>query len=150
MSAYITNRLTAEPADRRKRGLLGSGSKGFAPRVMEGRRAERNREGRPVSLRLDKATIAKIEADRIYDLILPETDGKETVTVPLSYLESVLATGHKLEGLAPAYVSRALEKLSGTAKIHRFRRKAVIPKESLAFVAAAFRKAAESAGRSPS
>jgi hypothetical protein len=87
---------------------------------------------------LDKATIAKIEADRIYDLILPETDGKETVTVPLSYLESVLATGHKLEGLAPAYISRALEKLSGTAKIHRFRRKAVIPKESLAFVAAAF------------
>ena len=103
-----------------------------------------------MSLRLDKATIAKIEADRIYDLILPETEGKETVTVPLSYLESVLATGHKLEGLAPAYVSRALEKLSETAKIHRFRRKAVIPKESLAFVAAAFRKAAEAAERSPS
>jgi hypothetical protein len=103
-----------------------------------------------VSLRLDKATIAKIEADRIYDLILPETDGKETVTVPLSYLESVLTTGQKLEGLAPAYVRRALERLSETAKVHRFRRKAVIPKESLAFVAAAFRKAAESAERRPS
>jgi hypothetical protein len=43
-----------------------------------------------------------------------------------------------------------LERLSETAKIHRFRRKAVIPKESLAFVAAAFRKAAESAERRPS
>ena len=36
-----------------------------------------------MSLRLDVATIAKIEADRIYDLILPEMEGKETVTVPL-------------------------------------------------------------------
>ena len=81
------------------------------PRVTV--RAERNREGRPVSLRLDKSTIAKIEADRIYDLILPETDGKETVTVPLSYLETVLTTGQKLEGLAPAYVTRALEKTLG-------------------------------------
>ena len=35
-----------------------------------------------MSLRLDVATIAKIEADRIYDLILPEMEGKETVTVP--------------------------------------------------------------------
>jgi hypothetical protein len=103
-----------------------------------------------VSLRLDMATIAKIEADRIYDLILPETDGKETVTVPLPYLETVMTTGQKLEGLAPAYVRRALERLSETAKVHRFRRKAVIPKESLAFVAAAFRKAAESAERGPS
>lgn len=103
-----------------------------------------------MSLRLDMATIAKIEADRIYDLILPEMEGKGTVTVPLSYLESVLTTGHKLEGLAPAYVTRALERLSATSKVHRFRRKAVIPKESLAFVAAAFRKAAESAERSPS
>jgi hypothetical protein len=103
-----------------------------------------------VSLRLDMATIAKIEADRIYDLILPETDGKETVTVSLSYLEKVQTTGQKLEALAPAYVTRALEKLSATAKVHRFRRKAVIPKESLAFVAAAFRKAAESAERGPS
>ena len=103
-----------------------------------------------MSLRLDKATIAKIEADRIYDLILPETDGKETVTVPLKYLESVLATGHNLEALAPAYVTRALDKLSETAMVHGFRRKAVIPKESLAFVAAAFRKAAESGERSPS
>ena len=103
-----------------------------------------------MSLRLDKATIAKIEADRIYDLILPETEGKETVTVPLSYLENVQTTGQKLEGLAPAYISRALEKLSATAKVHRFRRKAVIPNESLAFVASAFRKAAEAAERSPS
>ncbi len=103
-----------------------------------------------MSLRLDKATIAKIEADRIYDLILPETDGKDTVTVPLKYLENVLATGHNLEALAPAYVTRALDKLSETAKVHRFRRRAVIPKESLAFVAAAFRKAAESAERRPS
>ena len=99
---------------------------------------------------MDMATIAKIEADRIYDLILPETDGKQTVSVPISYLEKVQATGQRLEGLAPAYVTRALEKLSATAKIHRFRRKAVIPKESLAFVAAAFRKAAESAERGPS
>jgi hypothetical protein len=127
-----------------------SGSTGIAPRVREVKRAERNREGRPVSLRLDMATIAKIEADRIYDLILPETDGKETVTVPLSYLVNVQTTGQKLERLAPAYVTRALEKLSATAKVHRFRRKAVIPKESLAFVAAAFRKAAEAAERSPS
>ena len=99
---------------------------------------------------MDMATIAKIEADRIYDLVLPETEGKETVTVPLSYLEKVQTTGQRLEGLAPAYVTRALEKLSATAKVHRFRRKAVIPKESLAFVAAAFRKAAESAERGPS
>ena len=69
-----------------------------------------------MSLRLDKATIAKIEADRIYDLILPETEGKETVTVPLSYLENVQTTGQKLQSLAPAYISRALEKLSGTAR----------------------------------
>ena len=103
-----------------------------------------------MSLRLDMSTIAKIEADRIYDLILPETEGKETVTVPLSYLENVQTTGQKLQSLAPAYISRALEKLSGTAKVHRFRRKAVIPKESLAFVAAAFRKAAEAAERRPS
>ena len=59
---------------------------GYRAESNNGHRAERNREGRPVSLRLDKATIAKIEADRIYDLILPETDGNETVTVPLSYL----------------------------------------------------------------
>ena len=123
---------------------------GFRAESSTGQMSRRNREGRPVSLRLDMATIAKIEADRIYDLVLPETEGKETVTVPLSYLEKVQTTGQKLEGLAPAYVTRALEKLSTTAKVHRFRRKAVIPKESLAFVAAAFRKAAESAERGPS
>ena len=100
-------------------------------------------------MRLDKATIAKIEADRIYDLILPETEGKETVTVPLSYLENVQTTGQKLQSLAPAYISRALEAL-GDGKGPPVQEKAVIPKESLAFVAAAFRKAAEAAERSPS
>jgi hypothetical protein len=99
-----------------------------------------------VSLRLDIATIATIEADRIYDLILPEMEEHGSVTVPLSFLENVQMTGQKLEGLAPSYVPRALERLAGTAKIHRFRKKAVIPKESLAAVAAAFRIAAESAG----
>jgi hypothetical protein len=102
-----------------------------------------------VSLRLDIATIAKIHADRIYDLILPETEDRETVTVPLPFLESVQSAGQKLEGFAPGYITRALDKLAGTAKVHRLRRKAVIPKESLAFVAAAFRKAAESAERRP-
>jgi hypothetical protein len=125
----------------------------YVPTPAHGK-VERNREGHPVSLRLDNATIAKIEADRIYDLILPETAGKgkdkDTVTVPLSFLQNVLTTGSKLERLAPAYVTRALEKLSATAEVHRFRRKAVIPKESLAFVAAAFRKAAEAAERGPS
>ena len=174
MSAYNVDRSTGDPINHRggehdcaaaliamitpcrssgrgrKKPLVMSGSTGIAPRVIEVKRAERNREGRPVSLRLDMATIAKIEADRIYDLILPETDGKETVTVPLSYLANVQTTGQKLERLAPAYVTRALERLSATAKVHRFRRKAVIPKESLAFVAAAFRKAAESAERRPS
>jgi len=103
-----------------------------------------------VSLRLDIATIAKIEADRIYDLILPDKEDQETVTVPLPYLQTVLTTGQKLERLAPAYITRALDTLAGTTKIHRLRRKAVVPKQSLAFVAAAFRKAAESAERRPS
>ena len=103
-----------------------------------------------MSLRLDIATIAKIEADRIYDLILPEKEDQETVTVPLPFLENVLSTGQKLKGFAPAYITRALDKLTGTTKVHRLRRKAVVPKQSLAFVAAAFRKAAESAERRPS
>ena len=103
-----------------------------------------------MSLRLDIATIAKIEADRIYHLIPPEMEDQETVTVPLSFLENVQTTGQKLEGLAPTYITRALETLEGTAKVHRFRRKADVPKQSLAFVAAAFRKASESAlGRRP-
>lgn len=103
-----------------------------------------------MSLRLDIATIAKMEADRIYDLILPEREDQVTVTVPLPFLENMLTTGQKLQRFAPAYVTRALDGLEGTAKVHRFRRKAVIPKQSLAFVAAAFRKAAESAqGRLP-
>ena len=103
-----------------------------------------------MSLRLDVATIAKIEADRIYHLIPPEMEDQETVAVPLPFLENVMTTGRKLEGFAPTYVTRALEQLEGTAKVHRFRKKAVIPKQSLAFVAAAFRKAAESAERRPS
>lgn len=103
-----------------------------------------------MSLGLNIATIARIEADRIYALILPETDGAETVTVPLPFLNSVLKTGQQLERLAPNYIKTGLEKLEATAKIRKFRRKAVIPKESLAFVAAAFRIAAESAeGRRP-
>jgi hypothetical protein len=103
-----------------------------------------------MSLRLDIATIAKIEADRIYDLILPEMEDQETVTVPLPFLENVLTTGKKLEGLAPTYITRAMDRLAETAKIHRFRRKAVIPKQSLADIAAAFRIASESAqGRLP-
>lgn len=120
---------------------------------MNGHRAEsnevtqRNRnEGGPlVSLRLDIATIAKIEADRIYHLIPPEMGDQETVTVPLPFLENMLTTAQRLEEFAPGYVTRALDKLEGSAKVQRFRKKAVVPKQSLAFVAAAFRKAAESA-----
>ena len=103
-----------------------------------------------MSLRLDIATIAKIEADRIYHLIPPEMEDQEPVTVPLPFLENVLTTGQRLEGFAPSYITRALDKLNGTTKVHRLRKKAVIPKQSLAFVAAAFRKAAESAERRPS
>ena len=101
-------------------------------------------------MRLDIATIAKIHADRIYDLILPEMEDQGTVTVSLPFLENVQSAGQKPEGFAPSYVTRALERLEETAKVHRLRRKAVIPKESLAFVAAAFRKAAESAEGGPS
>jgi hypothetical protein len=120
---------------------------------LNGHRAESNEvtqgngnEGGPlVSLRLDIATIAKIEADRIYHLIPPEMGDQETVTVPLPFLENMLTTGQKLEEFAPGYVTRALDKLEGSAKVQRFRKKAVVPKQSLAFVAAAFRKAAVSA-----
>ena len=99
-----------------------------------------------MSLGLDISTIARIEADRIYALILPETEGPDTVTVPLSFLSSVMKTGQTLEAFAPTYIRVALDKLTETAKIHRFRKKAVIPKESLSFIAAAFRIAADSAG----
>ena len=99
-----------------------------------------------MSLGLDISTIARIEADRIYALILPEAGGPDTVTVPLSFLSNVQTTGQKLEGFAPTYIRVALDKLTETAKIQRFRKKAVIPKESLSFVAAAFRIAADSAG----
>ena len=99
-----------------------------------------------MSLGLDISTIARIEADRIYALILPETQGPDTVTVPLSFLSNVQTTGQKLESFAPTYIRVALDKLTETAKIQRFRKKAVIPKESLSFVAAAFRIAADSAG----
>jgi hypothetical protein len=95
------------------------------------------------------ATIARIEADRIYAMILPEKPG-ETVTVPVSFLTNVLKTGQNLQELAPNYIKTGLEKLEETAEIRKFRRKAVIPKESLAFLAAAFRIAADSAeGRYP-
>jgi hypothetical protein len=100
-----------------------------------------------VSLGLDLATIARIEADRIYALILPETEDKnETVTVPLPFLSNVMTTGQTLEEFAPTYIRVALDRLTETAKIHKFRRKAVIPKQSLSFMAAAFRIAADSAG----
>ncbi len=103
-----------------------------------------------MSLGLDISKIARIEADRIYALILPEKEGEDTVTVPVQLLSSLLATGEKLEALAPNYVKIALEKLRETAKIHKFRKKAVIPKESLAFLAAAFRIAADTSdGRRP-
>ena len=103
-----------------------------------------------MSLGLDLAMIARIEADRIYALILPETEGQETVTVPLSFLSNVQTAGQSLESFAPTYIRVALEKLKETAKIQRFRKKVVIPKESLSFVAAAFRIAADSAeGRHP-
>ena len=98
-----------------------------------------------MSLGLNIATIARIEADRIYALILPETDGKETVTVPLHFLANAQKTGQDLERFAPTYLKVALERLEATAKIHRFRKKAVVPKETLASVAAAFRIAADSA-----
>ncbi|HSJ27170.1 MAG TPA: hypothetical protein VLB67_03100 [Acidimicrobiia bacterium] len=100
-----------------------------------------------MSLRLDIATTARIEADRIYALVLPETEDEATVRVPLPFLENVQITGRKLEGFAPNYVRRALEGLERTAKIRRFSRKAVVPKETLASVAAAFRIAADSAER---
>ncbi len=103
-----------------------------------------------MSLRLDIATIAKIEADRIYHLIPAEMEDQETIAVPLPFLENVMTTGRKLEGFAPTYVTRALERLEETAQVRRFRKRAVVPKQSLEFVAAAFRKAAESAERRPS
>lgn len=103
-----------------------------------------------MSLRLDIATIAKIEADRIYHMIPQDMEDQDTLTVPLPFFEKVLTTGHELEDLAPSYITRALERLEGTVKVHRLRKKAVIPKESLASVAAAFRIAAASAqGRRP-
>ncbi len=98
-----------------------------------------------MSLGLNIATIARIEADRIYALILPETENQETVTVTLQFLTNVQRTGQDLERFAPTYIRVALDQLEGTAKIHRFRKRAVIPKESLASVAAAFRIAADSA-----
>jgi hypothetical protein len=118
--------------------------------LIEGLRRERSRRrGWSVSLGLNISTIARIEADRIYALILPEED-HETVTVPLTFLSNVMTTGQNLEGFAPTYIRVALDRLTETAKISRFKRKAVIPKESLAFIAAAFRIAADSAeGRHP-
>ncbi len=91
------------------------------------------------------ATIARIEADRIYALILPETGDQDTVTVPLQFLANVRSTGQDLERFAPTYIRMALDQLEETTKIQRFRKRAVVPKESLASVAAAFRIAADSA-----
>lgn len=103
-----------------------------------------------MSLRLDIATIARIEADRIYALVLPEMEDDGTVAVPVSFLERVLTIGQELESFAPTYVKRALDRLQTTAKIRRFRRSAIVEKQSLANVAAAFRIAADSAqGRRP-
>jgi hypothetical protein len=70
--------------------------------------------------------------------------------VPLAFLSNLQEAGQSLESFAPTYIRVALEKLTETAKIHKLRKKAVIPKESLAFIAAAFRIAADSAeGRTP-
>jgi hypothetical protein len=103
-----------------------------------------------VSLGLNVATIARIEADRVYAMILPETDGRTTVTVPVTFLENLLKTGRNVERYAPTYVKMAVEKLEATAEIRKWRKKAVIPKQSLADVAAAFRIAADTAeGRRP-
>jgi len=116
----------------------------------ETRPRNEGKEERTVSLRLDIATIARIEADRIYALVLPEMEDDGTVAVPVSFLERVLTIGQELESFAPTYVKRALDRLQTTAKIRRFRRRAIVEKQSLANVAAAFRIAADSAqGRRP-
>jgi proline dehydrogenase len=103
-----------------------------------------------MSLGLNVATLARIEADRIYALILPEADTRETVTVPLPFFESLLKNAQNLEALAPNYIKTGLEQLTATAKVRKLRRKVVIPKQSLADVAASFRIAADLAeGRYP-
>lgn len=103
-----------------------------------------------MSLGLNVAALARIEADRIYALILPESDTRETVTVPLPFFTSLLKNAKSLESLAPNYIKTGLEKLTATAKIRKVRRKVVIPKQSLADIAAAFRIAADLAdGRYP-
>src|SRR4029450_7992700 len=98
-----------------------------------------------MSLGLNAATLARIEADRIYALILPETETRETVMIPLPFYASVVQNARKLETLAPNYIRTALEQLLATAKIRKLRRTVVIPKQSLADVAAAFRIAADMA-----
>jgi hypothetical protein len=103
-----------------------------------------------MSLGLNAATLARIEADRIYALILPETDTHESVSVPLPYFTSLVKNAEKLEAFAPNYIKTGLEQLKATAKIRKLRRKVVIPKQSLADVAASFRIAADLAeGRYP-
>jgi proline dehydrogenase len=103
-----------------------------------------------MSLGLNVATLARIEADRIYALILPESDTRETVTVPLPFFESLLKNAQNLETFAPSYIKTGLEQLTATAKVRKLRRKVVIPKQSLADVAASFRIAADLAeGRYP-
>ena len=82
---------------------LVSGWAAIAPRVMEVFAEEqRNREERPVSLRLDIATIAKIHSDRIYDLILPEREDQETVTVPFRSSRTYRARGRSWKASRPA------------------------------------------------
>ena len=103
-----------------------------------------------MSLGLNVATLARIEADRIYALILPETDTGETVTVPLPFFTSLLKNAEKLEAFAPNYIRTGLEQLTATARVRKLRRRVVIPKQSLADVAASFRIAADLAeGRYP-
>ena len=69
---------------------------GLRAESSTGQTSRRNREGRPVSLRLDMATIAKIEADRIYDLILPEMEDRSA-----SILAIVAKSKRKLIGAPP-------------------------------------------------
>jgi len=103
-----------------------------------------------MSLGLNVAAMARIEADRIYALILPEEDTAETVTIPLPFFARVVKNAQGLEAIAPNYIKAGLDRLIATAKVRKLRRKVVIPKQSLADVAAAFRIAADLAeGRYP-
>ena len=69
-----------------------------------------------MSLRLDMSTIARIEADRIYDLILPERMEGNRHRAPLVPGDHVLTTRQKWNDSHLAYITRALEKISDTAR----------------------------------